>query len=329
MNRIAFSIGEPSGIGPEVVLKSLNSEPLLERCTPVIYAAPEFVLQQAKAFGVDTDLIHVSTDIYDLVKGQINVLDVWNDTSGIPSGKPSPESGLKAFQSLEKAFSDVRLGKMKALITAPIDKKNIQQKGFSFPGHTEYLAAGTDTADYLMLLVSGALRVGVVTGHIPLKSVADALNTADILKKVKVLHESLKNDFGITNPKIALLGLNPHAGDGGLLGEEEQTVIQPAIDQANALGINAFGPFPADGFFGSSRFKDYDGILGMYHDQGLIPFKAASFGTGVNFTAGLPIIRCSPDHGTAYDIAGKGLADERSMHEAIEMALAIVAKRRS
>jgi 4-hydroxythreonine-4-phosphate dehydrogenase len=329
LQSIAISIGEPSGIGPEVILKALSKDDFYKTFNPLIYAPWTLIMDTALSLGLPPEIFHLSAESDDFLANKINVIDLWKEEINVQTGVPNKGSGAIAFQSLEHAFKDVRIGKMDALVTAPIDKKNIQQKGFSFPGHTEYLAAGTDTFDYLMLLVSGALRVGVVTGHIPLKSVADALNTADILKKVKVLDQSLKNDFGIKNPKIALLGLNPHAGDGGLLGEEEETVIQPAIDQANALGINAFGPFPADGFFGSSRFKEYDGILGMYHDQGLIPFKAASFGTGVNFTAGLPIIRCSPDHGTAYDIAGKGLADERSMHEAIEMALAIVAKRRS
>lgn len=327
--RLAVSIGEPAGIGPEVALKALSRKDVLDQCVPVVYGQATFVREQAIALGIEPALIHGAVSEKELKSGKINVLETWPEKISIKAGQPDTTSGQLAFQSLERAFDAVRSGKMDALITAPIDKKNIQQEGFTFPGHTEYLAAGTKTEDFLMLLVSGGLRVGVVTGHIPLRAVAENLHTADILKKIQVLHTSLKLDFGIASPRIALLGLNPHAGDGGLLGQEETTVIQPAIDQARLLGINAQGPFPADGFFGSSSFKNYDGILGMYHDQGLIPFKAASFGTGVNFTAGLPIIRCSPDHGTAYDIAEKGIADARSMAQAIDLAMEIISRRNS
>jgi len=326
--KIAFSIGDTAGIGVEVLLKTLLSDRLMDCCTPVIYASSEFISETAASLGLDQCSIFKVDSVEAAMPSRLNILNVWNTSAPVIPGSPSSITGKMAFQSLEKAFHDVRSGKLDALITAPIDKKNIQQEGFSFPGHTEYLASGTDTADYLMLLVSGGLRVGVVTGHIPLRSVADALNTSDILKKVLVLDKSLKMDFGISHPKLALLALNPHAGDGGLLGDEEIKIIKPAIEQARNLGVEAFGPFPADGFFGSDTFKDYDGILGMYHDQGLIPFKAASFGSGVNFTAGLPIIRCSPDHGTAYNIAGQGKADPSSMKEAIQLALDIIGKRR-
>jgi len=326
--KIAFSIGDTAGIGVEVLLKTLLSDRLMDCCTPVIYASSEFISETAASLGLDQCSIFKVDSVEAAMPSRLNILNVWNTSAPVIPGSPSSITGKMAFQSLEKVFHDVRSGKLDALITAPIDKKNIQQEGFSFPGHTEYLASGTDTADYLMLLVSGGLRVGVVTGHIPLRSVADALNTSDILKKVLVLDKSLKMDFGISHPKLALLALNPHAGDGGLLGDEEIKIIKPAIEQARNLGVEAFGPFPADGFFGSDTFKDYDGILGMYHDQGLIPFKAASFGSGVNFTAGLPIIRCSPDHGTAYNIAGQGKADPSSMKEAIQLALDIIGKRR-
>lgn len=314
--RVSISIGDAAGIGLEVTLKALLSESLPPDLTAILYGPSKLILSQATHFGQE---IHNIQDVHEALAGRVNVMDL-PIKGAIQVGVPSSLSGDIALHSLRRAFEDVENGITDALVTAPIDKKNIQREGFHFPGHTEYLAEGTSTKDYLMLLMSGDLRVGVVTGHIPIKEVSKQLTKEAILSKLRVMDISLKSDFGIDNPRIAVFGLNPHAGDGGLLGQEEIEVIQPALDVARAEGIHAEGPLPADGFFGSGAQKDFDGILGMYHDQGLVPFKALSFGSGVNFTAGLPIVRCSPDHGTAYNIAGKGIADERSMVEAIQMA---------
>ncbi|MDA0714573.1 MAG: 4-hydroxythreonine-4-phosphate dehydrogenase PdxA [Bacteroidetes bacterium] len=317
--RLSISIGEPAGVGLEVTLKALRSKDLPSSLIPILYGPSELISSQSLLQGQEVHIIQEATQA---TAGRLNLVHLPMNGM-VLSGKPDSDSGDTAFHSLERAFADVRNGITDALVTAPIDKKNIQREGFHFPGHTEYLAEGTCTEDFLMLLISGSLRVGVVTGHIPLKDISKRLTQEAILSKIRVLDQSLRRDFGIANPRIAVFGLNPHAGDGGLLGQEEIEVIHPAIEAAEADGIQAIGPLPADGFFGSGAQKDFDGILGMYHDQGLVPFKALSFGSGVNFTAGLPIIRCSPDHGTAYDIAGKGEADERSMIEAIQMACAI------
>jgi 4-hydroxythreonine-4-phosphate dehydrogenase len=238
----------------------------------------------------------------------------------IEIGKSTQVAGELSLMALEAATEDLKSGHIDVLVTGPINKKNIQSPGFNFSGHTEYLAQKFNTRDYLMLMVAGDLRLGVVTGHIPLKDVASVLTTELLLKKIEVLNQSLFYDFGIRRPRIAVLGLNPHAGDGGLLGTEEDTVIIPAIKKANEKGILTFGPFPADGFFAAGGAKGYDAVLAMYHDQGLIPFKALSFSEGVNYTAGLPVVRTSPAHGTAYEIAGKDLASPDSFRQALYLA---------
>jgi 4-hydroxythreonine-4-phosphate dehydrogenase len=243
-------------------------------------------------------------------------------------GESTAEAGQYAFKSLEAATKDLASNKIDVLVTAPINKNNIQSESFKFPGHTEYLAEYANIEYPLMMLTHNDLRVGTVTGHLPLKEVAESIYYEDILHKLEVFHKSLQQDFRITRPKIAVLGLNPHNGDNGTLGSEEQEVIIPAIEEANKQGILAMGPFAADGFFGSPGYKKFDGILAMYHDQGLTPFKTLSFDQGVNFTAGLPIVRTSPDHGTAYDIAGKNLASASSFRNAVFLAIDIFKNRK-
>jgi 4-hydroxythreonine-4-phosphate dehydrogenase len=327
--RVGISIGDIAGIGAEIIIKALQDPSILEGCIPIIYAGDRLMIDTADTLGVRSFSFRSIQGISQIESGRINLMQVWQGDTGHAVGTPSPDSGKYALMSLEHAATDLHNGDIDALVTAPIDKHNIQTDRFKFPGHTEYLASLAGTSDFLMLLVSGALRVGVVTGHIPVRLIAENLSTMTIVNKLQVIHKSLKKDFAIDVPKIAVLGLNPHAGDKGLIGTEEKDIIIPAIDEVRTSGIDAKGPFPADGFFGSSQYKEFDAILAMYHDQGLVPFKALSFGSGVNFTAGLPFVRTSPDHGTAYDIAGKGVAEEASFKEALYTAIDIVQKRRS
>lgn len=326
---IGISAGDLSGIGLEVVLKSIEDPSVLEFCTPIIYASISSLEKVAKTTGTTLPAFELIQDPQNAVHSKVNLIESWKEEIEGELGIPDEQSGLLAFRSLTQVTQDLSHGSIDALVTAPIDKFNIQSEHFKFPGHTEYLGSVAGMERYLMLLVSDGLRVGVVTGHIPVSQIADKLTAEKILTKLQIIDHSLKHDFGIAAPKIAVLGLNPHAGDNGLIGSEEKEVIIPAIEKAEQEGIHAEGPFPADGFFGSSTYKDYDAILAMYHDQGLVPFKALSFGSGVNFTAGLPFVRTSPDHGTAFDIAGKNLADSSSFKEALQLAVEIVKKRRS
>jgi 4-hydroxythreonine-4-phosphate dehydrogenase len=259
---------------------------------------------------------------------KVNIIDVEAEDITLNFGVPSAKTGALALKSLESATADLAANKIDALVTAPIDKNSIQSKGFTFPGHTEYLTKMANVEEALMLMVEDDLRVGVITGHVPVKEIANNITKEKIARKLRLLNQSLKNDFGIEKPKIALMGLNPHSGDNGLIGDEEQKIIIPAIEDANNEGILTFGPYAADGFFGSGNFTHFDGILAMYHDQGLIPFKTLAYKGGVNFTAGLPIVRTSPAHGTAYDIAGKGIADESSFREAVFYAYDIYRTRK-
>lgn len=257
-----------------------------------------------------------------------NMINCWEEDIKIDLGTANETGGKYAFISLQKATDDLVRGAIDALVTAPINKNNIQSADFKFPGHTEYLQERSESNDVLMFLVSDLLRVGVVTGHIPVTEVAKSITKEKIVKKLQLINESLKKDFWIEKPKIAVLGLNPHASDNGLLGNEEAEIIAPAIQEAFDKGIINFGPYPADGFFGNGTYKQFDAVLAMYHDQGLIPFKTIAFETGVNYTAGLKFVRTSPDHGTGYDIAGKNLADPTSFMEALFAAIHIVKNRR-
>ena len=319
--RIGISCGDLNGIGLEVVLKCFEDPRMLAESVPVLYCPAKAVSHHRKVLKLDEVQVHRVQDARDALPRKLNVVDLGEEEPALELGKPSGELARHAVQSLEAAVQDLAGGKVDVLVTAPIDKHAMQQAGFAFPGHTEYLQhmAGSDS-EVLMILASEGLRVGTVTGHIPLKDVAAAITIERIMAKARLFHQSLQRDFGIASPRIALLGLNPHAGDGGALGSEDKERIAPAARRLQEEGIMAMGPYPSDGFFGKGSYEHFDGVLAMYHDQGLIPFKTLSFGHGVNFTAGLPIVRTSPDHGTGLDIAGQGVADPGSFRAAVWMA---------
>jgi len=325
---VGISVGDIHGIGPEIIIKSLNHKDILKEITPVIYGSKQLINFYKKNLSLDSFDFVAMDDKSKIKENAVNVINVWKDKIEIQPGSPTKLSGNKAFLSLQAAVDGLASGHVDVLVTAPIDKKNIQSKDFKFPGHTEYLANMSNVDEALMFLVSENLKVGVLTGHIPLKDVAQSVTKKAIVEKVAQMARSLRNDFGFSRPKIAVLGLNPHAGDNGLIGKEDQEVILPAMEELRANGILAFGPYAADGLFGSSAYQKFDGILAMYHDQGLIPFKAIAFDTGVNFTAGLPIVRTPPDHGTAFDIAGKNVASPESFRNAIYMACDIFRTRK-
>ena len=325
---VGITHGDFNGIGYEIIIKTLQDKRNLELYTPVIYGSSKIASYYRKTL----DLLDVN---FNLIKKadyanskRANIINVINDEVKIEIGKATEISGEVALLALEKAIEDLQWGKIDALVTCPINKKNIQSDKFNFKGHTDFLASKFSAENYLMLMVSQDLRIGIITGHIPLKDVAASITEDLILRKIRVLNESLKKDFNIQKPKIAVLGLNPHAGDNGLIGTEEGEIIIPAIKKANDENILTFGPFPADGFFGSVNYKNFDAILAMYHDQGMLPFKTYSFDTGVNYTAGLPIVRTSPAHGTAYDIAGKNIASPDSFRQAIYLAIDISRNRK-
>ena len=319
--RVGISCGDLNGIGIEVVLKCFEDSRMLADLTPVLYASAHTVSHHRKLLKLDEVQFHRVNDAREALPRKFNVVNVWEEELELELGQPSGPLAAYAVKSLEAAVQDLASGKVDVLVTAPIDKHAMQQAGFAYPGHTEYLQhmAGVE-GGVLMLLIGEGLRVGTVTGHIPLKDVAGTITTELIITKARLLHQSLLRDLGVATPRIAILGLNPHAGDGGALGSEDKERIAPAVRRLNDEGILAMGPYPADGFFGSGGYKHFDGVLAMYHDQGLAPFKALSFGHGVNFTAGLPVVRTSPDHGTGMDIAGQGLADEGSFRAAIWLA---------
>ncbi|MEJ6775829.1 MAG: 4-hydroxythreonine-4-phosphate dehydrogenase PdxA [Crocinitomicaceae bacterium] len=319
--RVGISIGDVNGIGPEVIMKALNDTRLLLDCTPIIYGSSKVFSFHKENLDIK-EFVFLNSDSVDGVRDKnINVVNIWKDEIKFELGKATSDGGRLAFESLEAATSDLASGKIDVLVTAPISKDAMSQSGFKFPGHTEYLADMSGEAEALMLMVAPSLRLGLVTSHIPLKDVTTTLTADKVYDKIKSFAASLTKDFGIRRPKIAVFGVNPHAGESGKMGTEELESIIPGINKAKNEEIIAFGPFPADGFFGSSAQQNYDGVLAMYHDQGLAAFKALSFDEGVNFTAGLPIIRTSPDHGTAYDIVGQDKASGASMRNAIYMAI--------
>jgi len=317
--RIGITIGDINGIGPEVILKSLAHSKILDYVTPVIYGSTKTLSYYRKNFKLD-DLQYIRIKDEEFIPKKINVVNCWEEVIEISVGQSTPEAARASRLSLMKAVEDLRNNKIDALVTGPINKHNIQGEDFNFPGHTEYLTKEFEAKDSLMLLINGDLRIGVVTGHIPVSEISKNITTKKVKSKIDILEKSLKKDFGIVKPRIAVLGLNPHSSDKGLIGKEEEEILIPLIDSLKNDGKLIFGPFPADGFFGDGKYRQYDGILAMYHDQGLIPFKTLAFETGVNFTAGLSIIRTSPDHGTAYSIAGTNVATESSMREAIFLA---------
>tara|TARA_R110002072_G_scaffold179817_7_gene335921 strand:- start:1792 stop:2865 length:1074 start_codon:yes stop_codon:yes gene_type:complete len=325
--RIGITVGDLNGIGPELVLKLFSDNRICELCQPVALGSKQLFQSLAKTFHFNDLNISYVNSIEDVKGKSPSVLQVWDEAVEVEFGKESYEAGSYALKSLEAAIELLKSESIDAIVTAPINKKTIQSDNFTFPGHTEYLQSIDKVDQSLMLMISEYAKIGVVTGHIPLSDVKAKLTTESILSKLSLFNRSLKEDFGIRKPKIALLGLNPHAGDQGLLGKEEQDIILPAIQQAKTIDILAFGPYPADGFFASAAYKNFDGILAMYHDQGLIPAKMLSFRSGVNFTAGLSFVRTSPDHGTAFDIAGKGIADESSLRSALYQAIEIVKTR--
>jgi len=316
--KVAITQGDVNGIGIEVILKTLFDIRLCELLTPVVYSSAKAVAYHKKTLsGLGDFSFNIIRNIHSANPRKPNLVNIYDQEIKIELGVPTKTAGEHALMSLDAALTDVMEGHADVLVTAPLNKLTIQSAPFNFPGHTEYLANKVKVEEVLMLMVSQSLRIGTVTGHISLREVPSAISKELITKKLLLFNSSLQYDFAIKKPKIAILGLNPHAGEGGLLGTEEETIIKPAIKEAFDKGITVFGPYPADGFFGSGHFRFFDGILAMYHDQGLIPFKALSFDGGVNFTAGLPIVRTSPAHGTAYDIAGRDAASANSMREAI------------
>lgn len=318
---VGISIGDLNGIGSEVILKTFEDSRMLEFCTPVIFANVKILSFVKKTFE-STAPLHGIDSLDQLVLGKINVLNVWRESVEVNFGTSDEKAGEYAIKSFVAATKALKEGKIDVLVTAPINKNNIQSADFKFPGHTDYLDQELE-GNALMLMVQDSLRIGLLTDHIPVNEVAKHLTEALIKQKIETINQTLIQDFSINKPKIAVLGLNPHCGDGGVIGKEDDEIIKPTVKKLFEKGILAFGPFAADGFFGSSQYEKYDAIIATYHDQGLIPFKTLSFGNGVNFSAGLSKIRTSPDHGTAYEIAGKGIADPNSFKEAVYLALDI------
>ncbi|PRY05374.1 4-hydroxythreonine-4-phosphate dehydrogenase [Pontibacter ummariensis] len=325
--RLGISIGDTNGIGPEIIIKTLSDQRILNYCTPVIYASAELLKQVRKALNAEHFHFKEVTGAQALVAHKVNLINCWENDLELKPGSPTSESGKASLDSLLAACRDLKADLLDGLITAPIDKDNIQAEDFRFPGHTEFLTSYFGAPESLMLLVSGNLRVATVTGHMPVKEVAPKITEELLIRKMTILLDSLRKDFGIQKPRIAVLGLNPHAGEKGLLGNEEVEIIRPAILQMKERGHLVFGPYPADGFFGMQQYRQVDAVLAMYHDQGLIPFKTLAFESGVNYTAGLPVVRTSPDHGTAYDIAAKHIANETSFREALFLACDVIKKR--
>lgn len=326
--RIGISCGDINGIGMEIIIKTL-SDPLLQQSfTTVVYGSGKIAGYYRKNMGLNDFSFNIVNSAEEIKMKKANLINLWNEEVVVNMGQSTESGGKYALRSLEAATKDLASGKIDVLVTAPINKHNIQNDRFRFPGHTEYLAKMSNVNDALMFMVSGDLRIGVVTGHIPVSQVSQNISKDKIVRMARIMNQSLMRDFGIRKPKIAVLGLNPHAGDNGLIGDEDRSIIEPAVSALKNEGILAMGPYPADGFFGNGNYKNFDAVLAMYHDQGLIPFKTISFGSGVNYTAGLPIVRTSPDHGTAYDLVGKGTADESSFRNAIYLATDIYLNRK-
>jgi 4-hydroxythreonine-4-phosphate dehydrogenase len=317
--KLGISVGDINGIGLEVIIKTFKDSRMMDVCTPIVYGSSKVSQFHRKALGVNDFSFNVVKNATEANHKKPNLVECWKDDVHVELGASNEDGGKYALLALEAATQDLEEGIIDALVTAPINKDNIQSENFDFPGHTEYLSDKFEGKS-LMLMVSDNIKIGVATNHIPVSAIANTLTADTIFSKLKILNKSLVQDFSINGPKIAVLGLNPHAGDNGLIGKEEEEIIIPAINNAKSIGIHAFGPYPADGFFGSGNYKKFDAILAMYHDQGLIPFKSLSFGEGVNFTAGLSIVRTSPDHGVAYEIAGQNKADENSFRKAVYMA---------
>ncbi|SFZ90272.1 4-hydroxythreonine-4-phosphate dehydrogenase [Flaviramulus basaltis] len=322
---VGISIGDLNGIGGEIVLKTFEDPRMLEFCTPVIFASAKTMTFFKTHFKSEIKFHSINT-IDQLVIGKFNVFNCWNEPVKIEFGKEDLKIGQYAVKSLQKATEALKNNNIDVLVTAPINKHNIQSKDFNFPGHTDYLAKELE-GESLMFMITDNLRVGLLTDHVPVKDVSNHITSELIEKKINTVYSSLKKDFKIERPRIAVLGINPHTGDNGVIGTEDDDVLRPTLQKIKESGKLVFGPYAADSFFGSNNYKNFDAIIASYHDQGLIPFKTLSFGQGVNFTAGLNKIRTSPDHGTAYEIAGKGIADENSFKEAVFSAIQIFKNR--
>lgn len=323
--KVGISIGDLNGIGSEIVLKTFEDERMLDFCTPVIFANKGLMIFLKKHFKLKLSF-HGIEKATQALEGKINVVNVWKERTEIHFGKEDKKLGKKTIDSLEAAVKALKNHEVDTLVTAPINKNVIQSERFNFPGHTDYLAKELE-GESLMFMIGDELKVGLLTDHVPIKDIAKTITPELIEKKVKLIDQSLKTDFRIISPKIAVLGINPHSGDKGVIGKEDEQILKPTIKKLNDEGILIFGPYAADSFFGTKNYKNFDAIIAAYHDQGLIPFKTLSFGHGVNYTAGLSEIRTSPDHGTAYEIAGKGTADYQSFREAVFLSRAIYKRR--
>ncbi|WP_149273513.1 4-hydroxythreonine-4-phosphate dehydrogenase PdxA [Pareuzebyella sediminis] len=323
--RLGISIGDLNGIGCEVVLKTFEDARMLDFCTPIIFASNKTIAFQKNKLDIDLKY-HGVQEASSAIDGKINVVNVWKEVPKIEFGEATEESGKYALKSLKAAVAALKDDKIDVLVTAPINKNNIQSEEFKFPGHTDFLAKELG-GESLMFMVTEGLKIGLLTDHVAIKDVPEKINPILIREKVRTVEKSLKMDFGIRAPKVALLGINPHSGDNGVIGKEDDEVLKPVIREMSDAGHLVFGPYSADSFFGSDTYKSFDAVLAAYHDQGLIPFKTISFGNGVNFTAGLSKVRTSPDHGTAYEIAGKGKADHSSFKEAVFRAISIFRNR--
>jgi 4-hydroxythreonine-4-phosphate dehydrogenase len=325
--RVGITHGDYNGIGYEVIIKTLDDIRINDLCIPIVYGSAKVAAYHRKAININNFNFNHIKSAEQANNKRSNIINCIDDNNKVELGSASKAAGLGAFRALEKAVEDLKDNKIDVLITAPINKNTINSKQFEFPGHTEYLKERFGVEEVLMLMVGENIKIGVVAGHVPIKEVSAQITEENILKKLRLMNKSLLQDFGLRKPKIAVLGLNPHAGDEGLLGTEEQEIIIPAINKAREENIMAVGPYPADGFFGANSHTKFDAILAMYHDQGLVPFKLLEFEKGVNFTAGLPIVRTSPAHGTAYGITGQGIASEESFRNALYLALEIYKNR--
>jgi 4-hydroxythreonine-4-phosphate dehydrogenase len=318
---VGISIGDYNGIGIEIALKTFLDKRMLDFCTPILFGSTKLITAYKKNMNINVPFNGIK-HIDKAIHGKFNILNLWNEEFEINLGTPTESSGKYAFESLKASTNSLAKGEIDVLVTAPINKDNIQSEDFKFPGHTEYLESQLN-GESLMILMTDKLKIGLITGHIPVSKVSETITPELIQKKVDILHNTLKQDFAISKPKIAILGLNPHCGDHGVIGNEDDEIIMPTIANIQKEGKLVYGPYAADSFFGSENYKNFDAILAMYHDQGLAPFKTLSFGEGVNFTAGLDKIRTSPDHGTAYELAGKDVANINSFKEAVFTAIQI------
>jgi len=325
--KVGISIGDLNGIGGEIILKTFEDNRVLEFCTPVIFASIKTVSFLKKHFHSGINF-HGIQNADQITHGKVNVINVWNENVNVQFGEEDQKIGEYAIKSLEAATEALKNGSIDMLVTAPINKHNIQSEHFNFPGHTDYLAKELE-GESLMLMVTETLKVGLLTDHVPVKDVSSNITNELITSKIETIITSLKKDFGIRKPKIAVLGINPHTGDNGVIGEEDDAVLRPTLKEIRENGALVYGPYAADSFFGSNNYKNFDAIIAAYHDQGLIPFKTLAFGQGVNFTAGLSKVRTSPDHGTAYEIAGKGVADNGSFKEALFTGMQIFKNRQT